>query len=327
MINVINYGFIEPWFNCEPCLDYVLYCSLLTKFVNNDISIKDLEIQISSCETLKLQQELIFKYPEGSIDKIGGSRNFKTNNDIIYLDQNIISEFRRDRDFSDFVLSIKEKPFQFVYSPSHIEEVFKIEEENKRDVFLKAIRKITDDALIVRSDSGYILAKEDPIFSLDRIKSFDGTTQIVENIKVISIQDRSRFLEKYNSDKHRKVIGGKESIFMDLSDKDFSELMKFSHTYTYKEKKDFKNVKKSTDRMHAIYTLSYALDLLAYKIDKSLRTKKSSVHDIEHLIYASHANFFVTKDKNFLLRAKQIYSFLELDVAVYSQPDFISKFT
>jgi hypothetical protein len=66
----------------------------------------------------------------------------------------------------------------------------------------------------------------------------------------------------------------------------------------------------------AINALSKMLDLLGYKIDKKEKTKKSSLHDNEHLIYAFEADYFVTNDTNLLHRAKQIFKFMNAKVKV-----------
>ena len=48
-------------------------------------------------------------------------------------------------------------------------------------------------------------------------------------------------------------------------------------------------------------------DDFGYFVDKKERTIKSSAYDIEHVIYATKCDYFVTDDKNCFKRAEQIY--------------------
>lgn len=68
----------------------------------------------------------------------------------------------------------------------------------------------------------------------------------------------------------------------------------------------------TNNRIHILYK---AMDLLGFKKDKIQNGKdrkvRSSRHDIEHILYASNADYFFTADKNMYYRAINIFRILK----------------
>lgn len=320
---------LKPCFECIHCCDYLFYKELLVKYFNGDMSKKILDSELAKRNMEKLFNEIFTHYPNDNENIPSNRENFKGDKEKIYLDQNIISMCVNDKNFKEYILFLKNKNYQFIYSPSHIEEIFKIKQKEDQEHFMNSIREITDNILCVKHGLDYIFVREDPVYSIKRIELYNGTTQAIEECKIITSKDRDRYLEKYNIRKHKIDLGKKEEkddILNDLNDEDFSELMTYSYTYKFKVKNDFKNIKSGNDFLHAIYTLSHALELLGYKIDKGERVIKSGVHDIEHLIYGAYSNYFVTNDDNFRLRAHQIYKFLGIKTKILNRKEFEDAF-
>jgi predicted nucleic acid-binding protein len=314
---------VVPCKKCAACYDYEFYTDLFYKFHNKKIlSLKELKIELHKWRKIELEDEVRThsvpkKTPEFSATLV------TTDKKIIYIDQNILSLYRNGGDFSLSIHNLKKQGVQFVYSPSHLEEIYKIEDKKDQNDFLNSIRNLTDNLLFIRSTKGYILVKEDPNFSLERIKNYTGTTEALEELKVVSSKDRELFLEKYNTEDHKKKVGQNNTLLARLSKEDFAELMHYSSSL-FTKISEFKNINSKEMLIHAVHSLSVAFDLISYKTDKKERTIKSNIHDIEHLIYASHADYFVTRDKKLRNRAKQIFEVLGKNVIVLSKEELES---
>ncbi|MGR5159973.1 hypothetical protein [Vibrio owensii] len=288
--------------------------------IQNTMTIEELEIQLNLYKKAQLNDSLV-----ESIKK-SGKKEFSyvlTNpsKKVVYLDQNMLSDFSNDPETSKKINTLKGN-YDFCYGPSHLEEINKILNSKDQIRMLDSMTSLTGNLIILPTVDNYVFAFESPQFGLKRVQSFPGATEAVEEMRLVSAADRSLFLSKYEDDIHKKKIGNNHSVFDDLSEDAFKELL----TYTgsrFHSKEHIKSFSGRDSYVHAIYTLFNSLDLLSYKIDTKDRTIRSGSHDIEHLISAGKADFFVTKDKKLYHRAIQIYSFLQIDTLVLSQNDYI----
>jgi hypothetical protein len=244
--------------------------------------------------------------------------------ELVYLDQNILTAFVNDEAIRTTLLDLKKKgTYQFVYSPSHIEEIHKIKEESNQAPFLDSISQLTDDVSLQPADGDRIsLFKEAPVYPLERVASAPDTTEAVEKMKALKEKDRELYFNEYNENSHRVAIGNSEDVFGALPHEEFSRLMTSSASSRLR-KEEFKDLKSHSEILNAIHALHNALDLLSYKREQSERARKSSIHDIEHLIYATRCRVFVSKDGRLVSRARQIYKFLELDISVHTLDEFL----
>lgn len=318
---------VKPCMKCPHCYDYLFYLELFNKCFTRKISNKELKIELHEWEKVKLTDEVITNYPPDDTEKPHNMKAFHTNNDLIYLDQNLFSEYTKDEKLNLFVEELKNRDIQFVYSPSHIEEIYKIKSKKYYKIRIKAVTDITNNVLCVRGTDEYIFVTEDPEYSIKRIKLYDGTTEALEEHKLVSSKDRALYLKKYEDKNHKSDIGARDNIFFEISKDEFSDLMTYSNSIYYKNIDDFNNIDSITKLINAIYSLSYALDLLSYKIDKKDKKIRSSLHDIEHLIYASHTDNFITEDENLYLRAKQIFKVINSKTSVMNKKEFYKYYT
>lgn len=244
--------------------------------------------------------------------------------DLVYLDQNILTLFVNDTAIKTAFLELKATgAYQFVYSRSHLEEIYKINDSSNRTLFLNAISQLTDNVSL-QPDLGDRISvfKEDPAYPLERVAATPGTTAAVEEMKTLKEQDRELYFAEYNDGSHRVAIGQSKDVFGSLSEDEFCQLM-FSSASSRLKKEEFKDLKSHSEILNAIYALHNALDLLSYKREQSERARKSSAHDIEHLIYGAYSQTFVSKDERLVARARQIYQFLGRDVKVYTPEEFL----
>ena len=210
----------------------------------------------------------------------------------------------------------------FVY-PNSETLVYKIPDPKEKSLIIEALSELTDNTVILPEEDKNLFFKEDPLFGLNRIEKFDGSTEALEELRLVSSKDREIYLKKYNTHEHKLHIANNGDIFNSLAEDEFRELVSLSHSSLY-EKSSFKNITSRTTALHAIYTLSNMLDLLGYKVDKKEKTQKSSLHDIEHLIYGLDSDLFVTNDRKLQSRAIQIYKFMNLEVKVITLEELMS---
>tara|TARA_R110002033_G_scaffold165664_2_gene203614 strand:- start:197 stop:1285 length:1089 start_codon:yes stop_codon:yes gene_type:complete len=312
---------VEPCFECPYYYDYLKYSGLFEMFViKKTMTIEELEIQLNLYKKAQLNDSAVQAIKES------GKKEFSyvlTNpsKKVVYLDQNMLSDFSNDPETSEKLNTLKEN-YDFCYGPSHLEEINKILNPQDQGKMMDSITTLTGNLIILPTGDDYVFAFEPPHFGLKRVQSFPGGTAAVEEMRLVSASDRRLFLSKYEDDIHKKNIGNNHCVFDDLSDDSFKELLTYTSS-SFHSKDHIKSFSGRDSYVHAIYTLFNSLDLLSYKIDTKDRTIRSGSHDIEHLISAGKADFFVTKDKKLYHRALQIYSFLQIDTLVLNQKDYI----
>lgn len=313
---------VAPCMECPSCYDYIFFRKLLNKVKNESPIDRDhLRKELHIWKITQLQDSAVGSIKKGTQSGFNYVK-YTAEKEIVYFDQNMLSDYDQNKKVEDEVESLKSK-YEFCYSPSHLEEINKVLNPEDVSRLLLKITELTGNIIVFPGAEDYFLAKEEPKYGLERVRSFPGSTESIESLKLVSSSTREIFLKKYDDEIHKKSIGNSSSVFEDLSDEAFNELLVHTHSL-YRNKLDIKVHKNGGDLLHAIYTLFNALDLLSFKIDNKDRTIKSSAHDIEHIIYATKAKYFVTKDKNLFHRAKQIFNFLGIDTIVLNHKNYFS---
>lgn len=253
------------------------------------------------------------------------------NEKILYLDQNVMSDLMDKKDEAEKIKSLCfSNNIIIVYSPNHLEEANRFPCEIKKTKFIEAIRYLTDDILFLPYDNSdkNFLAKEDPIYSLNRVKKYEDTSIYFEKLTILGQKDREMFLPEYEEKNHKDFINNSHDVFNLLSDEDFSKVMSNSFG-GFVTKDNFKNILKDRDGFNLkIKSLYKALDLLGYKLEKKKnRNEPGITYDPEHLIYAFESDIFITNDERLRLRTKQIAKFIESTLEVLSYEDFLAKYS
>ncbi len=314
---------VKPCFRCASCYDYIFYSNLLHKVANQiDVDRKSLEIELHMWKKTQLQDDILTSLKKSS-PSVFAYEKYSPNKKVIYFDQNMLSDYDDNPSIYCSINKLKEK-FDICYSPSHLEEINKTSTSNDVKRLLTKLSELTENLVVLPDENGHFYAKEPPEYSLNRVNSYPGSTDAVESLKLMSSKERSLFLSKYDTEHHKKNIGNNDNIFNSLSDTDFRELLFYTHS-SFTSKDSIKNYHDRSELLHAVYTLFGMLDLLSYRVDSQERTIKSSSHDIEHIIYASEADYFVTKDKKLYQRSKQIYNFLDIKTIVLNHRDYLEK--
>ncbi|MBN3762025.1 hypothetical protein [Burkholderia sp. Ac-20365] len=321
----VNIGKGEFCMNCDPCHNLMFSLPLLNDLITGKMTVDQAK-----------ENRLAWKYAiyaDQAMKHLVDTSELRFNRvptttscAIVYLDQNVFSVFTKDDEVKKTLRRLKSGGIlQFVYSPSHLEEINKILEESYRQAFIEAISELTDDKCLQPSSNDQIdLFIENPADVLARAAVSPEATDAVERIKTLKEESRELHFPEYNDESHRIALGQRTDVFDALTDEKFSHLM--SHSASSRFQKDqFKNLLSHSDIRNAIYALHNGLDLLSFKRETSERTRRSSVHDIEHLIYGSQSQVFVSNDAKLVARARQIYPFLGIGVKVLSLDQFLES--
>lgn len=237
------------------------------------------------------------------------------NKPLVYLDHNVIDKFHKEEEMRRRLVP-GNADIQYVYSPSHLEEIKRMKNDEEEQKVMATIREVTSCLFISNFEGSKLsLAHEDPDFGMRRISKSEVAPD-VEAYRVITTGDRKIFYPERTDEAYLRSLT-------------FDEV--FNHQSVIGVCNDFQNEELVDEKGHikhymivhqAIHGLVRALDNLGYKIDKN-RAIKSSVHDIEHMVYAAGTDIFVTMDKKFKYRSKLIYQRLGISTNVMDWDDYM----
>ncbi|EPF2604493.1 TPA: hypothetical protein ACXLW8_000917 [Yersinia enterocolitica] len=257
--------------------------------------------------------------------------------ELFYVDQNVVSKYGRDENFSRQVDNFKSKvDCKFVYSPYVIEDGIKMSRVRLAEYF-EAIEALTDNTMLVPTESGVMLAREDIKVTFDRVLLWRNATRAAEDLKVKRMHFNHWGYPHYSrksrlSDRANKNIDEfLESLrpYLDDSGCDFDfndyesdqalcqrlNAATIEKSFSLEELID-KSIKHESDAecMTHIEHLCDFFDLINYKTESlsELSKIRSSLQDTEHLKHAWKADYFVTDDNRLRIRGAFIYSVLGL---------------
>ncbi|WP_345303864.1 hypothetical protein [Lysobacter hankyongensis] len=308
--------------NCDACFDAHFYRTLITGFSSGKSSADQVKQDMQRWRYSKLHDEALAGLAR--LPRLVFARTPATTSaPLAYLDQSIFSIAARESDYFLKLMALKGTGIGFVHSPSHAEEIAKIAKPEDRSRLIDVISRLTDN-MSLQPDTGGRSIKtflEAPEIVVSRVDNTRKASDAVERMKTLKDEDRALYFRHYDAQDRRRSLGNTKDIFESMDDAEFSRL---THASGFSQKSDFKNMKDHNRIRSAVYALHDAMDLMAYKQDKADRQQRSSVHDIEHLIYASCCRYFATNDSNLKARAEEIYRFMALPVLVLGKDDIFS---
>lgn len=310
--------------NCDACFDYYFHYDILIKLNSGQINIHSARKSMQAWQYVKNSDRAEYSINHPRWERKFNRTSVGTDKKIVYLDQNVISNAAKDNELGKFLENIAGiHGLQFVYSPAHIEEAYKIPKPESKQEFLSFLTQLTGNFSLQPGEKNTIeLFSELPEYPFSRVASSPEAAEAIEANKILKDRDRSIHFPEYNTETHKKEIANFENIFDSLTDAEFRKVI-FHSPSGLLSKSSYKNLSSHSSILHAVYTLHAALDLLGYKLDKKERTLRSSAHDIEHLIYGTAVDYFVTADSGLAARARQIYSFMDKHVTVLSDKAFM----
>ena len=293
----------EPCVNCAGCLDFRFYGEVLIKAVKEKTDKEIIKQLLYSQENAIAIDEMLNNLGIQPTQRDFNYTFYNTNKIKFYLDFNIIDSI--EKDFSDGSFYVNDD-YDIFYSPIHLEEVYRMNDDECRDRRIAIIRKLSKKHEVLNIDDKLTFVTEDLIYPYYRVLRNIGISQAVENARTVEIKKRDIFY-KENVNK-AKTINNSEDVFSEIP----VEEIDF----------EYENLTKENDIRNAIFSLYRLLDDYSYYRDSKKRTVKSSIYDIEHLIYASCCDYFITKDKKLKHRAEQIYKKMKLTVKILDYEEF-----
>lgn len=270
--------------------------------------------------------------------------------ELFYVDQNVISKYGNDENFRRQIENFKDKVgCKFVYSPYVIEDGIKMSRVRLAEYF-DSIEKLTDGTMLVRSEHGVALAKENIQFTSDRVLLWRNATRAAEDLKVHMMHFHAWGYPHYSRGSPLSARANKDIYeFLDSlrphiddrsCDIDFNDYESdraicrrlyaatIGKSFSLTELID-RSIKYESDAecMRHIEHLCEFLDLINYQTEplSDLNKIRSSVQDAEHLKIAWKANYFVTNDQRLRNRGKFIYSVLGLTTSFISIKDLKAR--
>lgn len=239
----------------------------------------------------------------------------QTNKPLVYLDHNVIDKFHKEEEKKRRLVP-GYADIQYVYSPSHLEEIKRMNNTAEEQMVLTTIREITCSLFISNFEANELsLAYEDPSYGMRRVLRSE-VARDVEAYRVITSEDRKIFHPERTKEAYLSRLTFDQMF-------NHSTVRAVCDQFQWQELIDEKGRIKHYSYVHqAIYALVGALDVLGYKIDRN-RAIKSSAHDIEHMIYAAGTDIFVTMDKKFKDRTKLIYQRLGISTKVMGWEEYM----
>lgn len=228
---------------------------------------------------------------------------------LVYLDHNVIDKFHKNEETRKR-LTPGYAAIQYVYSPSHLEDLIRMKDAEQEQKVMNTIQTITNSLFISQYQGNELsLAYENLKYSMQRVKKWNVAPD-VETHREVTTNNRAIFYPERIDKNYTRRLTEKDVL------KD-STIIEIVERYQRDMLDNENHVKNVSSLRHAVYALIQSMDLLGYKTDKG-HAVKSSVHDIEHIIYATGTDIFVTYDKKLICRTELIYQMLGISTTVMS---------
>lgn len=269
----------------------------------------------------------------------------------LYLDHNIYIETIDNLRLRKYLEDLSGKKLQCLYSPAHIEEIFKVvsnetsQYKNKMDLLIEAISKITNNKQILPTSSELIIENEHPNTCYSRVSGLDTRKRVENDSKTKFVVDTDNYKELLSINKQNLSISNIEpnkiwefpavkELIEDLNKNIPTIIDKYNHSIEVQmlnllgvdktlptnfcfKLGNYPLLKNSHKQLeYTIEVLFRLLNYVGYCAEKSERTAISGTHDVSHSIYGTKADYLLSLDKRFVKKCQAVYNFLGVDTAV-----------
>ena len=231
---------------------------------------------------------------------------------ICYMDQNVLARYIRGEDIGYNIPEGVVVP----YSPAHIAEISKSCDDFLQLQDLKLISSVTKNIELLFTSESFTLFEENPEMCLKRVSDGSYDIDLAQEYKYIENKIiKLRFEDDFDQDFRMRINGTDPESFIennyDLVNKllsnlyvscDLDDIKRKGNTYEYNILNEY------------IHALSTVFDICGFQRDKEAKKIRSSRIDIEHILYGSAAQIFLTYDRRLRLRAINIYKALGKEV-------------
>ena len=282
---------------------------------------------------------------------------------ILYFDHNIYIYSLTNADLHNKLQTLSKEKYKCIYSPAHIEEIFKASSENDsyepREGLLSIISAVTSNQEAFPQsppNQAVIIRTEKPSDCYRRVARFDSTDRVTSDSSARLKDDQMHYKPLMKEVKEYRNISNisplkifdydlVKSKIDELNQNIEAEINKYNLSIENlflsmmgcckKLPDDFRFEKNRYALMINDYTqLEYTIEILfrvlnycGYNAEKKEKTAISDTHDVSHAIYATAADYLFTTDTHFALKCQAVYSFLGIKTKIIhcSIPDIISK--
>lgn len=263
----------------------------------------------------------------------------------LYLDQNIYIEALENQELRKKIKSLPNKNLQCVYSPAHIEEIYKVEAnddsryKNKMKELMIVISESTNNMEILPTSSELIIKEEHPSQCYSRVKGIDTRGRVEQDSKTKFEVDTANYKKSLDADKHNSSISniapdkiwefpkikaalGELNENMDTIRNRYNNSIevqllglinvdkKLPESFCF-QAGNYSMLKSSHKQLeYTIEILFRLLNFYGYYAEKSEKTTISGTHDVSHSIYGTKADYFLSTDKRFVGKCQAVYQFL-----------------
>jgi len=271
---------------------------------------------------------------------------------ILYFDHNIYIYSLTNADLHNKLQTLSKEKYKCIYSPAHIEEIFKASSENEsyepREGLLSIISAVTSNQEAFPQsppNQAVIIRTEKPSDCYRRVAEFD-TTDRVKIDSIIRLKDDQM---------HYKPIMEKDKCYRNISnippDKIFdydsvkskidalnqnieAEINKYNLSienlflsmmgcckklpddFRFEKNRYALMINDHTQLEYTIEILFRVLNYCGYNAEKKEKTAISGTHDVSHAIYATAADYLFTTDKHFALKCEAVYNYLGIKTRI-----------
>lgn len=351
-------GSCERWEKCSCGADWLELMSS-AQILRNYLETKDrnaLHISLSNWNRVRAIDNLL------NTGFITNSRDFKTQDiplsffegkKLVYLDFCVYQLYEDNGYFHTELDTYAEMDtILFVYSPTHMEEVCRMNDSEFESERRKNISKICGNREILPDQDGYLKIFEEPIDTCfaraKKLQTLNMNAEEEECARFEALEEQTcRLLEwdKKELEKRIKLISPLTSIQLFDPKNETIDNMSLNKVFrgicgsqvSLEEFKDYSKKQRTfreiREAIRLLYMLMSALGYHRNKIQKSTkfthnafyptyhpdfyRYIRSGFYDIDHLCYASICDCFVTSDQKLALQAKEIYRYLGCETYVY----------
>lgn len=265
---------------------------------------------------------------------------------LAYLDFGVYQVYENNEVFRTRLDTYAEmNEIQFVYSPTHMEEVCRMGDSAYESKRRESVSKICGDHEVLPVQDGSLKIVTEPIdicfTRAKKLQDLNGCAEESECAKFETLEEQTCKLfgwDKKEIDKRKKAISALTSIELFDSQNETIDNKTLNKIFCgvcnsqillegFKdygiEERTFSEIREA---VRLLYMLMNALGYHRNKIEKRTqfthealyptydrkfyRTIRSGFYDVDHLCYASKCDYFVTCDYTLSLQAKEIYRYL-----------------
>lgn len=312
-----------------PCLEREQIFFTRTKFLFDDVFMgKEENCKLNVLKEIKKIEDFcttVEVAPHSGILRKSDPVEFydRGNIPLFYLDNNAFIGVKK---LLDKYKTLRDNPIQnnqIVYGPAHLEELANSNRNNILELTteiysdLNILNEITNTVEFLPSEcKGIVLVKENSMNGYVRVINEYDKTIIAEIEEMIFLIFRATIRKEKGL--HLRGDNIKNVLESNVAQKFLSKSFEWYGEYSENKEKFWNKHKEDYDFLfQTMEELSKLIDVLDNNPEPT-RLYRSHLHDVTHLIYASHADYFITDDKRLRKKFEEVKRFFGFNTLLLS---------